>query len=71
MQASVMGRSLAKTLRKMSHCPKYSPQPVFPEVTAAIADIRSQFWMSQLWMLPSGSSSDNVAESEVLDNNNL
>lgn len=38
VQASVMGRSLAKTLRKMSHCPKYSPQPVFPEVTAAIAD---------------------------------
>ena len=38
VQALVMGRNIAKSVAQMSHCPKYSPESVFPEVTAAIVD---------------------------------
>jgi len=38
VQALVMGRNIAKSIAQMSHCPKYSPESVFPEVTAAIVD---------------------------------
>ena len=38
VQALVIGRNIAKSIAQMSHCPKYSPESVFPEVIAAIVD---------------------------------
>jgi len=37
-QALVMSRNIAKSMAQMSRCPNYSPESVFPEVTAAIMD---------------------------------
>ena len=39
----VMSRNIAKSMAQMSHCPKYSPESIFSEVTAAIVDAVEPF----------------------------
>lgn len=41
LQALIMSRNIVKSMAQMGHCPKYSSESVFPDVTAAIVDAKA------------------------------